>query len=404
MSRKFTKPLLSRWFEGSRPRPASCPTTSRVCLNLEALEERVTPSISFAAAVDYSVGANPCSITTGDFNGDGNLDLAVVNSGSDDVSILTGVGDGTFNAAVNFHRFAQAQRSGAGDDTFNAAVNDRVAPGPVCVTGDFNVDGKLDLAVANFHTNSVSVLLNQTVGPGQPTIPTIGDTATDNTGGSALATAMLTTQAAPTVTLNPVNTQIYAGGFATFTALASDATTVKWQWSRDGGATWGDLSNIIRGGNPFAGVNTNTLEIRGLLTTSNGMMFRAVFSNTSGSTATTGATLTIVSQYANASVTNAYYAYYAAYNAYAATGNDYAYQAYVNAAYAYNWAAYAYQYSAAGNASAASTCAYYAYVYSYASWYYSSYAYAATGNANAYYAWYFGYYSTVYNYYMSIGY
>ena len=39
----------------------------------------------------------PRSVTTGDFNGDGLTDLATANYDySDDVSVLLGVGDGTF--------------------------------------------------------------------------------------------------------------------------------------------------------------------------------------------------------------------------------------------------------------------------------------------------------------------
>jgi hypothetical protein len=38
----------------------------------------------------------------GDFNGDGHLDLAVANQGSNNVSLLLGNGDGTFQAAQNF--------------------------------------------------------------------------------------------------------------------------------------------------------------------------------------------------------------------------------------------------------------------------------------------------------------
>jgi hypothetical protein len=37
----------------------------------------------------------------GDFNGDGKADLAVANSGSGNVSVFFGYGDGTFQAAVN---------------------------------------------------------------------------------------------------------------------------------------------------------------------------------------------------------------------------------------------------------------------------------------------------------------
>jgi len=42
------------------------------------------------------------AVAVGDFNGDGKADLAVANSGTNDVSILLGNGDGTFGVAVNY--------------------------------------------------------------------------------------------------------------------------------------------------------------------------------------------------------------------------------------------------------------------------------------------------------------
>ena len=68
-------------------------------------------------------------VAVGDFNGDGNLDLAVANEVSGTVAVLLGNGNGTFAAATTF--------STGGSDPDSLAV------------GDFNGDGKLDLAVAN---------------------------------------------------------------------------------------------------------------------------------------------------------------------------------------------------------------------------------------------------------------
>jgi FG-GAP-like repeat/FG-GAP repeat len=80
---------------------------------------------TFQRAVDYPVGTSPDSVATADFNGDGNLDLVVLNGQSDNFSVLLGRGDGTFLPAVNY----------------------ATPPGPIFVTtGDFNGDGKLDIA------------------------------------------------------------------------------------------------------------------------------------------------------------------------------------------------------------------------------------------------------------------
>src|SRR5262245_34708929 len=64
------------------PRPA----THR--LNLEPLEERRLPA--FLAPVDYAAGSAPGAIVSADFNNDGAADLAVLNSGSNAVSVLLG--------------------------------------------------------------------------------------------------------------------------------------------------------------------------------------------------------------------------------------------------------------------------------------------------------------------------
>ena len=93
---------------------------------------------TFATNSAYTTGSYPLSVTTGDFNGDGRPDLAVANSGGDTgntVSVLLNNGDGTFATKVDYA----------------TGVN------PYSVTaGDFNGDGKPDLAVANYGANSKS--------------------------------------------------------------------------------------------------------------------------------------------------------------------------------------------------------------------------------------------------------
>ena len=108
-------------------------------------------AVEFSAASAYAVGSNPQTVVVGDFNGDGKLDLAVLNTASNNVSILLGNGDGTFQSAK----------------TFPCGTN----PSGILV-GDFNGDGKLDLAVfmAGNTTTSVSAEVRILLGNGDGTL------------------------------------------------------------------------------------------------------------------------------------------------------------------------------------------------------------------------------------------
>src|SRR5262245_20955746 len=67
---------------------------------LEALEDRRL--LSFSPAVNHTVGINPQDIVTADFNNDGRLDIATVNAGSNNVSVLLGNGAGGFAGSQQF--------------------------------------------------------------------------------------------------------------------------------------------------------------------------------------------------------------------------------------------------------------------------------------------------------------
>ena len=79
-----------------------------------------------AATVTQSVsGSSAGQMATGDFNGDGKLDLALEDEGNSSINILLGNGDGTFQSP--------------------SKVPVASAPQGIAI-GDFNGDGKLDLA------------------------------------------------------------------------------------------------------------------------------------------------------------------------------------------------------------------------------------------------------------------
>jgi uncharacterized protein (TIGR03437 family) len=110
---------------------------------------------SYVTSQTFPLGSNPQQVISGDFNGDGNIDLAVTNYGSD-----TGVGG---NVAIFF---------GKGDGTFTVGPTSSAGTAPVSlVAADFNGDGKLDLAVANQQSGGISVMLGNGDGTFQTPVP-----------------------------------------------------------------------------------------------------------------------------------------------------------------------------------------------------------------------------------------
>jgi VCBS repeat protein/FG-GAP repeat protein len=119
---------------------------------------------TFGAATPYNAGLVLRDIGTGDFNGDSDPDLAVVNqgngsSGSQQISILLGSSSGTFTGPTNYSPTAGC----AG------------APEAVGIA-DFNGDSDPDLAVANETCPSLVVML------GNPTNGSFGAATSFGTG------------------------------------------------------------------------------------------------------------------------------------------------------------------------------------------------------------------------------
>jgi len=146
---------------------------------------------TFGAATSVNIGQYaPLQVTVGDFNGDGNKDLATANywgtNNQGNISILLGNGNGTFGSPTTYIAGTQ------GSDWSNS-------PRPFGIqVGDFNKDGKQDLAVANQGTQQISILLgngNGTFGTATNYANVFGDQLTigdfDGDGIQDLATSSL---------------------------------------------------------------------------------------------------------------------------------------------------------------------------------------------------------------------
>ncbi|MEG3959227.1 FG-GAP-like repeat-containing protein, partial [Microcoleus sp. herbarium2] len=121
---------------------------------------------TFATKVDFTTGTGPYSVSMGDINGDGKPDLALANFNSNTASILL-----------------NTTPTGAGTPTFAPQVPFPTGDSPRSVSmGDINGDGKPDLAVANFNSNTASILLNTT--PTGATTPTFAPQVDFPTGNS----------------------------------------------------------------------------------------------------------------------------------------------------------------------------------------------------------------------------
>ncbi|MEP6950447.1 MAG: FG-GAP-like repeat-containing protein, partial [Ginsengibacter sp.] len=102
-------------------------------------------SISAAAKIDFATGSFPTSVAIGDVDGDGKPDLVIANGGSSTVSVFRNT---STSGIIDASSFAAKVDFTSGSTPYFVAV------------GDVDGDGKPDLVTANQNSNNISVLRN----------------------------------------------------------------------------------------------------------------------------------------------------------------------------------------------------------------------------------------------------
>ena len=130
---------------------------------------------TLGAPTDFGAGAARLySVVTGEFNGDGTIDIATVSNGGGVAEIVDGKGDGTFADPTDYTVGSKAVAVSASTigvlvSNFQDGTLTLIADGTTttidtagapydAVAADFNADGQIDLAIAASSANSVDIL------------------------------------------------------------------------------------------------------------------------------------------------------------------------------------------------------------------------------------------------------
>jgi CSLREA domain-containing protein len=211
---------------------------------------------TFTTTTPLPAGPEPLGLTTGDFNGDGILDLAVTNSdnypsNSSTISVMLGNGDGTFQPQVQVP---------AGDEPYSIATGDFYGNGrlDLAVANAAEYDGGAP--------TSVSVLVQPLVGLASVTpasltfaaqtdnVPSAAQTVKlTNTGEIALTVTSVAATANFSTTTNCVTQSPLASGASCVESVIFDPTTTG---TLTGSLTFTDNSGGVTG-------NTQTVGLSG---------------------------------------------------------------------------------------------------------------------------------------------
>ena len=115
---------------------------------------------------------------------------------------------------------------------------------------------------------------------------------TNGSGSATTTPAVLYVTQPPVVTTSPVSTSVAIGGIYSFTATATGqpAPDVQWQRSGDNGVTWSPVTGALTVVHPGTTTSTYTGTAAA---TDDGAQFRALFSISTGTVTTAGATLSV---------------------------------------------------------------------------------------------------------------
>jgi hypothetical protein len=107
---------------------------------------------AFSASSNVTVGLYPIGAAVGDLNSDGTRDIATVNYTDGSVSVLLGNGTGAFGAATSFDVKGNSP-----------APNGFLNPNAIAL-GDLNADGKHDIVVSTYQSQSIAALFGDGAG------------------------------------------------------------------------------------------------------------------------------------------------------------------------------------------------------------------------------------------------